>query len=408
MGEAEGVIPQELLTRLLSAAAAAGTRCDGEPELTVSDLLAWLDRAGWSWEVDHALGAPWTCLIGRNTWPGLVYTRLHFLGDEEDSMVHAVASSVFHALACGLVAGGRGRWGEACAGRPFPPEPRADSSDRDLAAVRLAPDQVRVLRRAFLLAGLQWPFGSEVSVGTVLRWQRACGWEVDLVGCEDVGVRVRRTVRPGDEEVELEECFFGSGGDGPDSLLAEALTTGALWTFAVAGCDVKGTRLARDPSYGRLDSDGTMALLALMSKTGEPWPFSVFPGMFEVTEWLEQEGWEWSLCRNNVPEHVLDDPEWRRHQWVLILTGRGHHGVAYRGETVTDLFLGVFRALLEGGEEGVELPDFDNPPDDEELLDAPPLDDPEVMAVISAADRAFQPPPWMVEYVQRCEAMGNP
>lgn len=114
VGEADWLIPRELLTRLCSAAAAARIRCDGEAELTVSDALGWLDREGWSWQVDHAPGAPWLCLMGRDTWPGLVYTRLHFLSDEEDSMAEAVATACFHAMACSLVAGGRRHWGEAC------------------------------------------------------------------------------------------------------------------------------------------------------------------------------------------------------------------------------------------------------------------------------------------------------
>ena len=69
----------------------------------------------------------------------------------------------------------------------------------------------------------------------MLTWLPARGWEVDLVGGKDVGLRVRRTVRPGNEEVALGECFLGGSGDGPDSLLAEGVTSGALWTFAVGG-----------------------------------------------------------------------------------------------------------------------------------------------------------------------------
>lgn len=396
MGEAEELIPRELVTRLCSAATAAGVPCNGEAEFTVSDALAWLDREGWSWEVDHGPGGPWTCLIWRDAWPGLVYTRLHFLSGEGDRMADAVITACFHAMACGLVAGGRAQWGKARGGgRPFSPDAQAGCSD--LFAAWLASDQVRVLRRAFLLSGLEWPFGSEVSVGAVLRWMGACAWEVDLAGREDAGVRMRRTVGLGDEEVVLEECFSGSRGGDAEPLLEEAVTKGALWAFAVAGCGLKGFRLVPGTAYGRLDPDGAMGLLALMSRAGEPWPFGMLPTVFELSGWLEQQGWEWSLCRSNLPEHVLDDPDWRRHQWVLILSGHGHHGLAYRGETVEDLFLGVLRDLLEGGEEGVELPDFDNPPDDEELLDVPPLDEEQIMLVIRAADRRFGPPQWMIE-----------
>lgn len=402
MKEAQGLVPHELGERLGSAAGAAGVPWYGDGGLTVSGLVAWLDREGWSWEVDHAPGAPWTCLIGRDTWPGLEYTRLHFLSDEEDSVAEAVATACFYAMACGLVAGGRRRWDKAFdEGTLLSLEAQVGRSD--LAAARLEPDRVRALRRAFLLAGLQWPFGSEVSVEAVLGWLRACGWEVEQAGCEDAGVRVWRTVRLGDEEVVLEERFSGSSSGDSESLLAEAVARGALWAFAVAGCELKGTGLGRDASYGRLGSDGTMALLALMRKAGEPWPFSMFPGVFEMTGWLEQQGWEWSLCRNNLPEHVLEDPDWREHQWALILSGHGRDGVAYRGETVAGLFPSVFRDLLEGGEEGVELPDFESPPDDEELLDVPPLDGEEVMLVIRAADRRFEPPPWMVEFVRQHE-----
>ncbi|MEW6047245.1 MAG: hypothetical protein AB1609_12295 [Bacillota bacterium] len=289
----------------------------------MSDVLAWLDREGRSWQVDHGPGGPWTCLNWRDTWPGLVHTRLHFLGDEEGSMADAVAAACFYAMACSLVAGGRARqWDEAHGGgRPFSPDAQVGCSD--LFAAWLAPDQVRVLRRAFLLAGLEWPFGSEVSVEAVLRWLRACGWEVDLIRCEDAGGRVRRKVRLGDEEVVLEVCFSGRSDGDAEPLLEEAVTKGALWTFAVAQCELKGFRLTHEASYGRLASDGTMALLALMSRAGEPWPFSLPPTMFELTGWLEQQGWGWSLCRNNLPEHVLDDPDWRRHQSVLILSGTG-------------------------------------------------------------------------------------
>lgn len=405
--EAEWVIPHELLARLCSAAAAAGIGCDGQVGLSVSDVLAWLDREGWSWQVGHAPGGPWTCLNWRDTWPGLVHTRLHFLGDEEDSAAEAVTTACFRALACSLVARDRRYWGETCGvGKPLSTHAQVGSSE--LASAQLAPDQARALRRAFLLSGLEWPFGSEVSVEVVVRWLWACGWEVDLIRCADAVVRVRRTVGLVDGEVVLEECFSGSRGGDAEPLLEEAVTDGALWAFAVAQCELKGFRLAREASYGRLGPDGSMALLALMSRAGEPWPFSLSPGVFELTGWLEQQGWEWSLCRNNLPEHVLDDPDWRRHQWVLILSGHGRHGLAYRGETVEDLFLGVLRDLLEGGEEGVELPDFDNPPDDEELLDVPPLDDEEVMLAIRAADRRFEPPAWMVERLQRLEDGAGP
>ncbi|MEW6547217.1 MAG: hypothetical protein AB1446_09935 [Bacillota bacterium] len=46
------------------------------------------------------------------------------------------------------------------------------------------------------------------------------------------------------------------------------------------------------------------------------------------------------------------------------------------------------------------IADFDNPPDDEELLDVPPFDDEEVMIVIRAANRRFEPPPWMIDWVR--------
>ncbi|MFZ5768620.1 MAG: hypothetical protein ACOY3F_07990 [Bacillota bacterium] len=399
--ECEESIPTGIAAKLCQAAAAAGVPCDGGARLGPGDVLAWLDREGWSWQVDHTPGGPWTCLLGRDTWPGLVYRRLDFLGGERESLGEAVVAASYYALACGAVARGRVRWAGAFSGGL--PDSGFGLERSGLGSALLGVDEVRALRRAFVLAGLKWPFGQEVSVEAVLWWLRECGWEVSVDRSEGVGVKLRRTVGVAGEEVMLEECCSGVRGSEGEPSLEEAVTEAALWAFAVAQWELKGFRLTRGASYGRLGSDSAIALLALMSRAGEPWPFSLSPGMFELTGWLEQRGWRWSLCRNNLPEHVLDDPEWRRHQWVLILSGHGHHGLAYRGETLADLFLRALRDLLEGGGEGVELPDLDNPPDDEELLDTPPLDDAQVMLVIRAADRRFEPPPWMVGYVQERE-----
>lgn len=405
MREDQELIPQELFKRLRSAAAAVGIPCEGGPGVSASDVLAWLDREGWSWQVGHEFVTSWTCILSRDTWPGLVHTRLDFLIDESDSLAEAVAFAFFHALGCGLVAAERRLWGDAWArARQLTPETQSDCGN--FASVCLTPDQVRVLRRAFLLAGLEWPFGSEVSADVVVRWMRACGWEAQVQGPEDALVTVRRTVRLGDEVVELKDCFCGGRGDAESSLV-EAVTAAALWVFAVAGCELKGTVLGREATYGRMDPAGTMTLFALIGNAVELWPFGLSPTMFEVAEWLEQQGWEWNLSRDNIPEHVFDDPDWRKHQWGLILSGHGHLGIAYWGETVTDMLVSVFHDLLGDGEEGVEVPDFQNPPDDEELPDVPPLDDEMVMEAIRAADRRFEPPPWMVEYVQEREDAGD-
>lgn len=56
-----------------------------------------------------------------------------------------------------------------------------------------------------MLAGMEWPFGSEVSAAVVARWMRACGWEVQVQGPEDALVTVRRTVRLSDE-VDSHAC----------------------------------------------------------------------------------------------------------------------------------------------------------------------------------------------------------
>lgn len=343
MSECDESLPTGIAAKLCEGAAAVGVRCRGGTGLRAKDVLAWLDREGWSWQVDHAPGGPWTCLLGRDTWPGLVYRRIDFLGAEQESLAEAVVAASFYALACASLAKDFLRWGES----GLVADPGVSGGP---GGALLGADQVRVLKRAFALAGLRWPFGQQVAVEAVLVWLRGWGWEVTLDGSEGAGVRLRRAVWLADDEVVLEPYCSGVRGSEGDVSLEEAVTEAALWAFAVAQCEPKGFPLAREGGYGRLDQDSSMALLALLSRAGEPWPFSMSPGMFELTGWLEQRGWEWSLCRNNLPEHVLDDPEWRRHQWVLILSGEGYHGLGYRGERPEDLFLGVFRDLLEGGE----------------------------------------------------------
>lgn len=85
---------------------------------------------------------------------------------------------------------------------------------------------------------------------------------------------------------------------------------------------VSCTPLEPDATYGRMDPAGTMTLLELLGRSVDLWPFGLSPTMFEVVEWLEQRGWEWNLSRDNIPEHVLDDPDWREHQWSLTLSAR--------------------------------------------------------------------------------------